>query len=282
MRILITGAQGMLGLDVARAAAAAGHEPVALGHAELDVADAAAVAARIAAERPQLVVNCAAFTDVDGAERAEAAALAVNGAGAGNVAAAAAACGAWVVHVSSDYVFDGAAGRPYVESDRPAPINAYGRTKLAGERAVAAAAAGAHTIVRSSWLFGCGGRCFPETILRLAGEREQLRVVDDQRGCPTATADLAGALLELGVERPVLGVVHVAGGGSCTWFEFAREIVRRAGLRCAVEPCASGELPRPARRPAYSVLRSEREQAPRLPDWRTGLDRYLAGMAVAR
>src|SRR5579875_165853 len=282
MRIVITGAEGMLGRDVARAATAAGHEPVALGRSELDITDAAAVRARIAAAHPQLVVNCAAFTDVDGAEQAEGQARAVNAAGAGNVAAAAAACGAWVVHVSSDYVFDGRARRPYLESDRPAPINAYGRTKLAGERAVAAAAPAVHTIVRSSWLFGVGGRCFPETILRLAREREQLRVVDDQVGCPTATADLAEALLGLGLERRLVGSVHLAAAGSCSWFEFAREIIARAGLRCAAEPCASGELPRPARRPAFTVLRSERPQPPRLPHWRAGLDRYLAAVAVAR
>lgn len=282
MRTLITGAAGMLGLDVAHAAAQAGDEVLALSRDQLDISDCAALAARIAAARPQLVINCAAWTDVDGAEEHETQALAVNGIAAGELAAAAAAAGAWLVHVSSDYVFDGTAQRPYVESDRPAPINAYGRTKLAGERAVARAAPQSHTIVRSSWLFGTGGRCFPRTILRLAAERRELRVVEDQRGCPTFTGHLAGALLEVG-RRRVPGVVHIAGGGSCSWFEFARELVRRAGEDCEVVPCATEEFPRPARRPAFSVLVSEREPlAPRLPDWRAGLEEFMAAGVSAR
>jgi dTDP-4-dehydrorhamnose reductase len=282
MRTLITGAAGMLGVDVARAAAQAGDEVLALSPGELDITDAAAVAARIEAERPELVVNCAAWTDVDGAEAREAEALAVNGAGAGQLAAAAARAGAWIVHVSSDYVFDGSARRPYLESDAPAPINAYGRTKLAGERAVAAAAPGAHTIVRSSWLFGAGGPCFPKTILRLARERDELAVVEDQVGCPTFTAHLAPALLELG-RRRVLGVLHVAGGGRCSWFQFAREIVALAGAQCELRPCQSAAFPRPATRPAFSVLGSERGDAvPRLPDWRAALEEFMAAGVLAR
>jgi dTDP-4-dehydrorhamnose reductase len=285
-RLLITGAGGMLGQDVAAAAIAAGVPSVALARAELDITDSGAVAAAVTNTRPHVVVNCAAWTDVDGAESAPDAALAVNGAGAGHVARAAAQAGAWVLHVSSDYVFDGAKGRPYVESDPTGPRSAYGRTKLAGEVQVARHAPEGHTIIRSSWLFGAGGPCFPETILRLAAERDRLSVVDDQIGCPTFTGHLAQALVGLaaGADRPC-GIVHVAGGGSCSWYEFAVEIVQRAGLAGTtdVAPCSTAEMPRPAQRPAYSVLGSERRPAaPELPDWRDGLEQYMGLKVPAR
>jgi dTDP-4-dehydrorhamnose reductase len=176
-------------------------------------------------------------------------------------------------------VFDGTKTDPYVESDPVGPRSCYGRSKLEGERAVAQAARERHTVVRSAWLFGGAGPCFPQTILRLAGQRDQLSVVDDQVGCPTFTGHLAGALLELaerGDSAPV-GLLHVAGGGDCSWFEFAREIVSRAGAQCEVVPVTTAEFPRPAPRPAYSVLRSERgSDAPELPGWRQGLADYLA------
>jgi dTDP-4-dehydrorhamnose reductase len=280
MRLLITGAAGMLGTDVMHAASAAGHEVVAFARGELDITDPAAVDGALERVRPDAVVNCAAFTNVDGAEAEPQLAQAVNAEGAGSLAAAAAARGAWVLHVSTDYVFDGRKRSPYVESDPAAPSSAYGRTKLSGETAVAHAAPDRHTIVRSSWLFGSGGPCFPATILRLAGERAQITVVDDQLGCPTFTAHLAPALVEL-AERRVPGIVHVAGAGACTWFEFAREIVRRSGLACEVVPGATAALDRPATRPAYSVLGTERDGvAPRLPEWSAGLDEYLS-VAVA-
>lgn len=284
MRFAITGAAGMLGQDLLAAVGDAGHDALALARAELDITDPAAVTRALDAAGVDVVVNCAAWTDVDGAERSPEEALAVNGAGAGNVARAAAASGAWTIHVSSDYVFDGSKRSPYLESDPVGPLSSYGRSKLAGERAVADAAPERHTIVRSSWLFGAGGPCFPATILRLAGERDELRVVDDQVGCPTFTAHLARALVGLGEgtggARPV-GVVHVAGGGTCSWFEFAREIVSGASVRCEVQPCSTAEMPRPATRPAYSVLRSERgADAPGLPDWHEGLEQYLAVSAA--
>jgi dTDP-4-dehydrorhamnose reductase len=265
----------MLGLDVCSAAAAAGHEPLAFPRAELDITDEAAVRTTVARLQPDAVINCAAWTDVDGAESAYDAALAVNGAGAANVARAAAANGAWTVHVSTDYVFDGAKPDPYVESDPVAPMSAYGRSKLEGERAVAASAPDAHTMVRSSWLFGAGGPCFPATILRLAAERGELTVVDDQVGCPTFTGHLAQALVRLAAGPRVGGILHVAGGGGCSWFQFATEIVARSGADCVVKPGRSADLDRPAPRPANSVLRSERETAPRLADWSEGLSEYL-------
>jgi dTDP-4-dehydrorhamnose reductase len=279
MRILITGAGGMLGQDVGRAAVAGGHEPVTLPRAELDIGDAEAVSAAVAAAAPDAVINCAAWTNVDVAEAEEEAATAVNGGGAGHVAAAAQAAGAWTVHVSSDYVFDGRKREPYLESDAVGPLSAYGRTKLAGEEAVADAAPDSHTTVRSAWLFGIDGKCFPKTIRRLAAERDQLSIVADQVGCPTFTGHLAAALIELAAERP-LGVLHVAADDQCSWFQFAQAIVAASGLHCDVRPITTEEYPVPATRPAYSVLRSERG-APRLPGWRDGLAEFQALTAGA-
>jgi dTDP-4-dehydrorhamnose reductase len=275
MRLLVTGAAGMLGRDVASAATVAGHELTALGHAELDIGDAGAVEAAVSQARPHAVVNCAAWTDVDGAEKRTREAFAVNGPGAGNVARAAAGAGAWIVHVSTDYVFSGEKRSPYLESDPTDPRSQYGASKLAGELAVAQAAPAAHTIVRSSWLFGTAGPCFPATILRAGAERDQLTVVDDQVGCPTFTGHLAPALLAL-AQDPIAGLVHVAGGGQCSWYDFSREIVRLAGLGCEVLPGTTADLGRPAPRPAYSVLGTEHDGTPRLPDWHEGLEAFLA------
>ena len=276
MRLVITGAAGMLGQDLAAAAKYAGHDVVAFARADLDITDRAAADEAMRTARPHVVFNCAAWTDVDGAEADPDGALAVNGAGAGNVARAAAAAGAWTIHVSSDYVFDGAKRTPYVESDAVEPLSSYGRSKLAGEREVSAEAPERHTIVRSSWLFGAGGPCFPATILRLAGERNELKVVDDQIGCPTFTGHLAWALVDLAARQsPPVGILHVAGRGFCSWYELAREIVAVSGVSCEVRACTTADMPRPATRPAYSVLGSERD-APVLPDWRRGLAEYTA------
>lgn len=280
MRILVTGAGGMLGQDLASAANAAGVQCVGLTHGELDIADPAEVVAAVRAATPDVVVNCAAWTDVDGAESAAQAALAVNGDGAGNVARAAREMGAHTIHISSDYVFDGTKRTPYLESDATAPLSAYGHSKLAGEHAVAREAPDSHTIVRSSWLFGAHGHCFPATMLRLARERDELTVVDDQVGCPTFTGHLSEAVLTLCEQRPP-GILHVAGGGSCSWYEFAVQVVAEAGADAQVKPCSTGAMPRPAQRPAHSVLRSERG-APELPDWRQGLQAYLSARVVSR
>jgi dTDP-4-dehydrorhamnose reductase len=276
MRVLITGAAGMLGQDLYDAAILAGHDAVALAHGELDITDPAAVHVAVASARPDVVINSAAWTDVDGAEAHEAQATKVNGAGAGHVAAAAQRAGAWMIQVSSDYVFDGHKREPYVESDPVGPKSAYGRSKLAGEREVARAAPERHTTVRSSWLFGVGGSCFPRTIARLAAERDELSVVADQVGCPTFTGHLAAALVELASapDGPPVGTLHVAAAEECSWFQFAREIVAANRLECEVKPASTAELPRPAARPAYSVMRSERS-APELPAWTEGLAEYL-------
>jgi dTDP-4-dehydrorhamnose reductase len=275
MRLLVTGGAGMLGRAVVAAATRLGHDVVAPASAELDVTDLEAVRGAMRAIAPAAVINCAAWTDVDGAETSEAAALAVNGEGAGNVARAVAEAGARVVHVSTDYVFDGSKREPWVESDPVSPLSAYGRTKLAGEQAVAAAAP-EHAIVRTAWLFGAGGPNFVETMLRLGAEREEVSVVIDQVGRPTWTGHLAPALVEL-AERPgEVGVFHAAGEGHCSWNEFAIEIFDRAGMACRVLPVTTDEFPRPARRPAYSVLGTERTPGFDLPAWQEGLKIYLA------
>ncbi len=274
MRLLVTGAGGMLGSDVVDVARARGHECVGPARAELDVTDAHAVAVAIAGHVPDAVINCAAWTDVEGAEVTEAAALAVNGTGAGNLARAAAAAGARLVQVSTDYVFDGSATRPYVESDPTGPLCAYGRTKLAGEREVIAASA-QHAVVRTAWLFGPGGQNFVTTMLRLAaGARDELAVVVDEVGCPTFTGHLAPRLVEL-AERRAGGVFHLAGAGHCSRNEFAKAIFAAAGLPLRVTETTQAQLAMLAPRPPWSVLGSEREIEP-LASWQEGLAAYRA------
>jgi dTDP-4-dehydrorhamnose reductase len=274
MKILVTGAAGMLGRDVMLAAGNAGHQVVGYGHAELDIADADAVSAKVDAERPGVVINCAAWTDVDGAETSEGDATRINGEGAGNVAAAAAAVEASVVYVGSDYVFDGSKGAPYVETDETAPLSAYGRSKLAGEEA-ARAANKRHFIVRSAWLFGTGGPNFVETMLRLAADHGEVLVVRDQVGSPTYTWHLAYGIVRL-IEGVEFGIHHMAAAGSCSWYEFAREIFEQGGVECKVMSATTEMLGRPAPRPAYSALASQREHAIALPSWQDGLAAYLS------
>ena len=277
MRLLVTGAAGMLGLDVTTAAEAAGHDVTALARRDLDITDPAAVAATVADAGPEAIVNCAAWTDVDGAEAQEAAATAVNGAGVGHLARAADAHGAHLVHVSTDYVFDGAGARPYVESDLVAPISAYGRSKLAGEAALDPRRS---ACVRAAWLFGAGGGNFAATMLRLSGERSELTVVDDQVGFPTYTGHLAPALVTL-AETRTTGVLHAHGDAPCSWFDFARAIFAATGRDVTVHRGSSADLDRPAPRPAYSVLGTERpDDAPALPHWREGLTAYLNEIEV--
>jgi dTDP-4-dehydrorhamnose reductase len=276
MRIVVLGATGMLGTDVV-AAAAREHEVVGLSEQETDILDVAALEHAVEAHRPQAVVNCAAYTDVDGAEANEDTAMAVNAVGALNVAEAAAEVGATVVYPSTDYVFDGSKREPYVESDPVSPRSAYGRSKLEGE--VATATVPRHLIVRTAWLFGTHGRNFVEAMFG-AADRGLLKVVDDQVGCPTYTRHLAAAILRM-LEADTTGIVHAAGAGQCSWYEFAREIFERAGIEVELSPCTTAEYPRPAPRPAYSVLRSERPDAPRLPAWKRGLEAYLAERVTA-
>ena len=265
----MTGANGMLGHRVADAARSRGHDVAATDLPELDLTDAGAVDAFVADAAPDAVVNCAAYTAVDRAEEQEELALRVNGDAAGNVARAA----PYVVHVSTDYVFDGEASEPYVESSPPAPASAYGRTKLAGEEQVRAAG-DQHAIVRTAWLFGDGGPNFVDTMLRLGRERDEVRVVFDQVGSPTWTGHLAPALVDV-AERRGAGVFHAAGAGRCSWFELAVEAMRLAGVDCRVVAIPSSEFPTPARRPAFSVLETERADGVRLPPWPEGVRGHL-------
>jgi dTDP-4-dehydrorhamnose reductase len=278
MKILVTGAAGMLGQDAVRTARAANHEVVALGREDLDLRRRRPIRQTLERELPDAVINCAAYTDVDGAESDEERATEVNGHAAGVLAAAAASIGASIVHPSTDYVFDGTGTRPYLESDPTNPVNAYGRSKLVGEHAVAAANP-RHFVVRTSWLFGTGGRNFVETMLGLAGSGRPVLVVRDQVGCPTYTGHLADALVRL-VDGESYGLHHIA--GECSWYEFANEIFSRAGVDTRAMSCSTDEFPRPAPRPAYSVLESERDYGLELPPWQEGLADYLAARTVAR
>jgi len=278
LKIVVTGASGMLGHDVVRAARYVNHDVVALSHEDLDVVDAAAVERVMQAERPDVVVHCAAYTNVDGAQDDLDGAMAVNADGARNVAAAAAAVGASVIYPSTDYAFDGSKSSPYVESDETRPLSVYAQSKVAGEHEVAAANP-RHWIVRTSWLFGVGGKNFVETMLSLGRELGEVMVVRDQVGCPTYAGHVADAVVQL-LDEEEYGIHHIAGGGECSWYEFAEEIFEQAGVDCRVLSCTTEEFPRPAPRPAYSVLGTERDRAFYLPDWREGLASYLADRAV--
>jgi dTDP-4-dehydrorhamnose reductase len=266
----------MLGRDLVPHLAGGGHLVTAVDM-EVDVTDARAVEACVDDARPEAVLHLAAWTDVDGAEAHEDMALLVNGGGAGNVARAAARAGAALVVVSTDYVFDGASGRDHAEDDPPHPLGAYGRTKLAGERAALAAHPDGTRIARTAWLYGRHGPNFVDTMLRLAAERDEVAVVDDQVGCPTWTRDLAPALEALLGLPP--GVYHTAGGGSVTWAGLAREVFALAGVDCRVRPVTTAEFGRPAPRPPRGVLAVTRPGAPRLRHWRDALADYLGEAA---
>ncbi|HEX4188447.1 MAG TPA: dTDP-4-dehydrorhamnose reductase, partial [Solirubrobacteraceae bacterium] len=284
-----TGARGMLGHDVMRAGERAGHELVPVDLPELDITDPAAVAALVGRLQEgsgplQGIVNCAAWTDVDGAESKREQAHAVNVGGASVLASVAVRGAIPLVHVSTDYVFDGAAPldaggwpRPYRESDPTGPRSVYGATKLEGEGAVLGAST-ANTVVRTAWLYGLDGNNFVATMLRLGGERDAVQVVTDQVGSPTWSGHLAPALIGL-LERKVTGLVHLTGGGHVSWNGFAREIFRQAEIDCRVEPTTSDQFVRPAPRPAWSALESERDDVLPLPPWQDGLAGYLAARA---
>jgi dTDP-4-dehydrorhamnose reductase len=260
--VLVTGAGGQLGAALLDAYPGA----VGLTRERWDVTDPPPLL-----EAPALVLHAAAWTDVDGAEADPQGAAAVNVGGTQHVAQ----LGSPLVYFSSDYVFDGRKDAPYVESDSPNPLSAYARTKLHGE-----AAAGERAwIVRSSWLFGPTGRNFVRTMLALGAERDEVAVVDDQRGCPTYVGHLAQATRSI-VELPY-GVYHVAAEGDCTWADLAEAVFEEAGIACRVRRISTAELGRPAARPAYSVLRSEHPAAPRLPHWREGLSECLRRLGVA-
>lgn len=286
MIIAIFGSDGQLGRDLQTALSA--HEVEPVPHDAADVTDAAAVSAAIERIAPAWIINAAAMTNVDLCETEAERAFAVNGEGARHVAAGCAAAGARLIHVSTDYVFDGRKRKPYVETDATNPLNVYGRSKLAGERAVTAATP-AHFIVRSSGLYGAhpprgkGGSNFVETILRLAGERRSLRVVEDEVLAPTFTEDLAAVIARLIRKEPPYGVYHATNDGECSWFEFAVEVLRVAGVKAEVARTTAAEWNAPARRPHYSVLANAALHGAgidTLPNWRDALARYMTSRRI--
>ena len=285
-RWLVTGAGGMLGTDMVAVLTSRGEPVTGLDRAGLDVTDAAAVSDAIASGRPDVVVNCAAWTAVDDAEASEEQALAVNAAGAANLAAACAGVGARLVQISTDYVFAGDAGRPYAEDDVPAPRTAYGRTKLAGERAVLDRLPGSGFVVRTAWLYGAHGPSFVGTMIKLEDQRPTVDVVDDQHGQPTWTVDVARQIVALVHSTAAPGIYHATSGGQTTWFGLAREIFALLGADPArVRPIPSSALSRPAPRPAYSVLGHSAWAGPRVPpigQWRTALRRAFPELVAAR
>ena len=275
--VLVTGAGGQLGMDVMRVAAAAGIAAVGLDREALDITDAADVQRVMEVCSPNAVIHCAAWTAVDDAEERESDASRVNGEGTHNVARAAEACGARLVAVSTDYVFSGSAVDGYREDDETDPINAYGRSKLAAERATAEHPNA--VIARTAWLFGEHGPNFVRTIARLATERPSIDVVTDQVGSPTWTMHLARALLECAAGS-MTGVVHLAGTPVATWHDVASEVVHQMGIACEVRPTTSEAFPRPAARPACSILQVTRAETPAVGDWREGVSAVLASYAA--
>lgn len=274
MKVLIFGASGLLGQALMPAWSA--DEAVGLDSNDGDVRDPQRVLALAETHRPAWIVLAAAYTDVDGCETNPELALAVNRDGAVNVARAAKKIGARLLFVSSDYVFDGRKRSPYETGDARSPINVYGRSKAEAEVQVMEAAPNV-CIVRTSWLFGAGGKCFPQTIMSLAATRSEIEVVNDQRGSPTYVHDLAGALVQL-CRKSASGIVHATNSGNCTWYDFAREIVELGAFSTNIRPVSSEKVKRPAPRPAYSVLSpaSLGQQGLSMPAWQDALARYLA------
>jgi dTDP-4-dehydrorhamnose reductase len=279
VRILLTGRDGQVGWELERLLEADG-QVIATGRAMLDLADFDAIRRVVRDAKPGVIVNAAAYTAVDRAESEPGLAMRVNGAAPGVLAEEAKRLGALLVHYSTDYVFDGRAGRPYTEDDEPNPINAYGRSKLAGERAVAAAA-GRFLILRTSWVYGMRGRNFLRAILQRARGGAALRVVDDQTGAPTWSRDVAQATARiLAHASGPTGIFNLSAGGATTWCGFARAILALAGIQTVVQSITTTEYPTAAERPRYSVLdgaKLAQDLGIALPDWRDGLGRCMAG-----
>ena len=273
MRVTIMGGTGLLGKALTREWT--GDEVTSLGSHDVDIRSDAQIEENIQRHRPEWIVLAAAYTDVDGCETNRNLALDVNFRGAVRVASAAKAAQSRLLFLSTDYVFDGQKKTPYEVDDPLAPQSVYGETKAQAELGIREVLPDC-CIVRTSWVFGVGGKCFPDTILRLASTRPELDVVADQRGCPTYTVDLARIVIQL-CRKGATGTVHATNRGECTWFDFAAEIVRQARLAAVVKPTTSDKFVRPAKRPGYSVLSplSLENYDLMLPDWRDALHRYL-------
>ncbi len=278
MRIVITGADGQLGTDLRQALS--GHHLTALDLPAFDLTHPDCGGAIVAAE-PEVVIHTGAYTDVDGAERNPGLAMRVNADGTQRVARAAAHTGARLIYLSTDYVFDGRETRPYIETDPTNPINAYGESKRVGEQRALDGCENT-LILRTAWLYGRQGKNFVNTLLQLAAERPVLKVVADQRGCPTFAVDLAGMIARL-VTHPAQGILHLTNEGHCTWYDFASEIVRLSGHQVSVEPIGTADMPRPAKRPAYSVLSANRlhHLGFSMPSWQDGLHRFVKAEPAA-
>jgi len=272
MRVLITGARGQLGHDVVIEAQHRGWETIGADIEDFDLTDHAATLAFLEKAQPALVIHCAAYTAVDKAEAEPELACAVNELGTGHIAEYCAAKGIWLIYVSTDYVFDGSGEQPHEIDEQPNPLNVYGATKLAGERAIQADC-GKYMIVRTSWVFGNHGNNFVKTMLRLGAQKEELRVVNDQIGAPTYTVDLARLLCDMAA-RPVAGIYHTSNSGACSWAEFARKIFELAAINCKAIPIPSSEYPQKAKRPENSRLSPkaliEANYEP-LPPWESAL-----------
>jgi dTDP-4-dehydrorhamnose reductase len=273
VKVMIIGGTGLLGKALVREWS--GDEVLPLGSRGVDIREAAQVRQMVEKESPEWIVLAAAYTDVDGCESDPRRAFEVNRDGAANVAEAAKTFGAKLLFLSSDYVFDGKKASPYETGDPRNPQGVYGRSKAEAEVRLLEVLPEV-CIARTSWLFGTGGKSFPDTILKLAATRPVLDVVNDQRGCPTYTVDLARGIIGL-CRKDATGIVHVTNSGDCTWFEFACEIIKSLGLETEVRPVSSQQMARPAPRPAYSVLAatSLRRYGIEMPSWKDGLRRYL-------
>lgn len=277
MNILVTGANGQLGREMQRLGAVSPNNYIFTDVAELDVTDAGAVLRAAEQTRAEAIVNCAAYTNVERAEEDEATADLLNRLAPANLAAAAAATGATLIHISTDYVFDGTAHLPYAEQSPTAPLGVYGRTKLAGEQAVEASGC-SHLILRTAWLYSAFGNNFLKTMLRLTAERESLSVVFDQIGTPTYAGDLAlgiFSVIEGGQLRGNEGLYHFSDEGACSWYDFAVEIAAAVGHdKCRIAPCHTAEYPSKAPRPAYSVLDKSKFKTTfgiEIPHWRESM-----------
>lgn len=276
MKVMVVGARGMLGTDLM--AAFAPHDPIGLDLPELDITDAGQCRRRVERDAPEVIINAAALTNVDYCESHEDEAFRVNGQGTRNLAEAAAASGALLVYYSTDYLFDGSSTEGYREEDTPNPLGVYGKSKLAGEAGVRASCPD-HLILRTAWLFGCNGKNFIRTIVGAAREGKPLRVVDDQRGSPTFTRDLAARTADL-IRAGGRGTYHVTNSGFCTWYELARRSVEWAGIAGVdIAPVTTAEFPRPAPRPACSILlhaRMQREMFPPMRPWQEAVRDYVS------
>ena len=277
MKWLITGAAGMVGSDLQHALMLRGEDTVSLSKSDLDITDSRCVQLAVGEARPDVIVNCAGYTRVDDAESNEHAANAINGSAVELLAQAANDSGSRLIHISSDFVFNGAKRTPYEINDATAPLSAYGRSKLLGE--IAASHAKRSTVIRTSWLFGQSGPNFVEAIRnQIRKGTNPLRVVNDQRGRPTYTPHLAEAIIRI-ANADANGVLHYADEPECTWFDFARAIVEELGAGVRVDPVATADFPRPAVRPSYSVLSTERYErvtGVRPESWKEGLREYFA------